>query len=218
MKILARILALFLIMPVVELFLLVQLEKLADDFTGGYGLLFTLAVIFVTGVLGSYLAKREGLSVWNRLQSRLDEGGLPGKELLDGVIILIAGALLITPGVLTDFFGFIGLIPFTRAGVRKLVMKRIKRAVKNGTIQTGFGGFGSASAWDAPDEAGGAFYAGEGFPEEGFPAEDFPPEGRTSKHQGEAAWRGAPRDVPGHAEEVGQTRARGQERDAIKDQ
>lgn len=145
MRLLARILALFLIMPVVELFLLIQLEEWADTVTDDRGLLFTLGLIFVTGVAGSYLAKQQGLSIWRKLNERLSQGGLPGKELMDGVIILIAGALLITPGVITDFVGFMGLIPFTRAPIRRYALKRIRRAMDRGTMSVTFGPFGSAT-------------------------------------------------------------------------
>ncbi len=140
MKLLFRLLALFLILPVIELALLIQVDKVI-------GFWPTIGLILVTGLVGSMLARHEGLSVWRRLNQRLAERGLPGEELLDGVIILVAGALLITPGVLTDVLGFLGLIPFTRVVIRKIVMKRIERAVQRGNISVvGFqGGFGMAS-------------------------------------------------------------------------
>lgn len=131
---LARLLALFLITPIVELALLIQLGDLI-------GFWPTILIIVVTGVTGSYLAKREGLSIWRRFNERLQGGELPGKELMDGVIILIAGALLITPGVLTDVAGFIGLVPFTRRYLRKYINRRIQRALEKGTVGMSFGGF-----------------------------------------------------------------------------
>lgn len=165
MKILARLLALFLIMPIVELALLLQV----GDMIGFWP---TLAIIIFTGVLGGYLAKREGLAVWGRFNERMRSGGLPGRELLDGIIILCAGALLITPGVLTDLAGLLGLIPFTRAIIRKQVMRRVERAVERGTMEVGFGGFGMGSA--AP----------------------FEPKEEPSPH-----WGGAPQPTPRHAAE-----------------
>ena len=127
MKLLLRLLALFLLLPAVELALLVQVDK-------WIGFWPTIGLILATGLVGSMLARHEGLSVWRRLNQRLAEGGLPGTALLDGVIILVSGALLITPGVLTDVLGFLGLLPFTRAVIRNLVMKRIDRAIKRGNI------------------------------------------------------------------------------------
>lgn len=153
---LARLLALFLITPAIELALLIQVGDLI-------GFWPTVGLIFFTGVVGSYLARREGLSAWRRFQQQLHAGGLPGKELLDGVIVLIAGALLITPGVLTDVVGLAGLLPPTRALIRKQVMKRITRAMERGTVRVGFGGFdaGTWSAGDAP-APGGEAWKGEG--------------------------------------------------------
>ena len=143
-----RLLALFLLTPILELALLIQLGDLI-------GFWPTVGIIVLTGVSGTYLAKREGLTVWKKFNERLREGGLPGKELIDGVIILVSAALLITPGVLTDFVGFIGLIPPTRAAIRRALEKRLQRAVRKGSVHISFGGFenvdtrleGDGDAW-----------------------------------------------------------------------
>jgi len=164
----ARLLALFLITPVVELALLIQLGN-------WIGFWPTVGLIAFTGITGSYLARREGLSIWKRFNARLQSGALPSKELLDGVIILVAGALLITPGVLTDIVGFVGLIPFTRAAIRKYINRRIQRAMEEGSVRMTFGGFRS-------------YGMGE-FERETRPGTD--PDG----------WEGRPRDVPGYSDE-----------------
>lgn len=165
MKILARLFALFLIMPVVELALLVQVDKLI-------GFWPTIGIIVLTGLIGGLLAKREGLSVWQRFNARMAEGGLPGIELLDGVIILVAGALLITPGVVTDFLGFLGLIPPTRKLIRKIAMKRIRKAMKKSSISVvGFDGW-----------------------------ETHPFYGSEANSQDEPTWEGSARDLPRHSE------------------
>ncbi|MEM1128558.1 MAG: FxsA family protein [Bacteroidota bacterium] len=132
---LARLLLLFLITPVVELALLLQVGE-------WIGFWPTVALILVTGITGSYLARREGLSVWKKLNDRLAQGGLPSDELTDGVIVLMSGALLITPGVLTDVVGFSGLLPPTRALIRKAVLKRVRASATQGTFHTYMGGFG----------------------------------------------------------------------------
>lgn len=160
---LGRLLALFLITPVVELALLYQI----GDVIGFWP---TIAIIVVTGVTGTYLAKREGLSVWRRFNDRLHQGDLPGRELLDGVIILVAGALLITPGVLTDVVGFIGLIPITRSLVRGYLNRRIQKAARSGSVRFPFGGF-------------------ESFSESGSPT--GPP-----SEPAEPSWQGSPRERP----------------------
>lgn len=129
----SRLLLLFLITPVVELYLLIELGKVI-------GIGPTLALIVVTAVLGSSMARREGLSVWQRFQSSLQQGHLPGAELIDGLIILVSGALLLTPGVLTDFVGFLGLIPLTRGVIRKYALERVRRSMADGRLNVHFSG------------------------------------------------------------------------------
>lgn len=167
----ARLLIFFLATPVIELALLIQLGDLIGFFP-------TIGLILVTGVTGSYLAKREGFSAWKRLQNKFSSGGLPGKELLDGVIILMAGALLITPGVLTDVLGFAGLIPFTRSWIRRYAMRRIKRAVENGTIQTRWGTFSAPS-----------------------PPPSSPPGTDAANGNDDVQWQGSGRDTPSYADD-----------------
>ena len=166
-----RLLALFLITPIVELALLIQL----GDWIGFWP---TIAIIVVTGVTGTYLAKREGLSVWRRFNERLQRGDLPGQELLDGVIILIAGALLITPGVLTDIAGFVGLIPLSRRYLRGYLNRRIQKAAASGSARFSFGGFTS--------------YRG--------PLDDGPQAAPSSSQNDELDWRGDPQKRPGHSD------------------
>jgi UPF0716 protein FxsA len=91
----------------------------------------TLGVIVVTGVVGATLARHEGLQVLRRIQAELAQGQLPAGALVDGMIILMAGALLITPGVLTDALGFLCLVPGCRDIVKKVVRKRLERAVRH---------------------------------------------------------------------------------------
>jgi UPF0716 protein FxsA len=133
-----RLILLFLLTPAVELALLIQVDQVI-------GFWPTVGLIIVTGIVGSQLARREGLSTWGKLNDRLQAGDLPGAELADGVIILIAGALLITPGILTDMVGFVGLIPFTRTYLRRFVMRWFQRKMERGTMQVQFGAFGGPS-------------------------------------------------------------------------
>jgi UPF0716 protein FxsA len=202
---LGRLILLFLLTPAVELGLLIQVDKLI-------GFWPTIGLIIVTGMAGSYLAKREGLSVWKNLNDRLNAGGLPGKELLDGVIILVAGALLITPGVLTDVFGFIGLIPFTRALVRKGVMKRIKKKMSDGSLQMQFGVFGGAGpmGYDSP----------MGYGEPGVQEAEWEPaspsESSSEKdRERESGGNGVHREVPGRPEEFPKSGTGRNERDSV---
>ena len=132
-----RLVLLFLLTPAVELALLIQVDQVI-------GFWPTVGLIIVTGVVGSHLARREGLSTWRRLNDRLRSGDLPGTELADGILILVAGALLITPGILTDVFGLLGLIPFTRTYLRRYMMRWFQRKMERGTMQVQFGVFGGS--------------------------------------------------------------------------
>jgi UPF0716 protein FxsA len=184
-----RLLLLFLLMPVVELWLLFQVGE-------RIGLVPTLAIILVTGVAGSWLAKREGLATWQRLQEKLRSGGLPGTELVDGVIILVAGALLITPGVLTDFVGFAGLIPPSRVLIRKYAFKRFERSRAERTASFQAFTFGGPEFGGPGFGSGGDFGGGTG--------------GSEGQRDAETTWRGQGRQVPGYAEESGDARPRGE--------
>ncbi len=120
-----RLLLLFTVVPVVELALLVWLG-------GRIGFWPTVGLIVGTAVVGSALAHREGLSALARFRARMAAGEMPGDELVDGLLILVAGAFLLTPGVLTDAVGFLGLLPPTRAVLRRAVSKRLRRSVFGG--------------------------------------------------------------------------------------
>jgi UPF0716 protein FxsA len=122
---------LFVLVPATELYLLIQLSNLIGGFE-------TFGVVVATGLLGSYMAKSQGMAVWTALNKKLSTGQVPGDELTDGAIILVSGTLLITPGVLTDVVGFLGLIPWTRA-LYRLALKRFLKG-RSG-VQMSFGGF-----------------------------------------------------------------------------
>ena len=140
-----RLFALFLIVPVVDLALLVTVG-------GRLGFWPTLAIVVATAAAGSWLARREGVAAWTRVQRDLAGGGIPGHALLDGLVILIAGVLLLTPGFLTDIVGLLGLVPASRRVVRRALKARFARARREGRIQTAtFGSpFGPAGGARAP--------------------------------------------------------------------
>ena len=120
-----RLLLLFTIVPLVELFLLVKLGTVV-------GVGPTVALVIFTGILGAWLARQQGLEVLRRVNEDLSQGRMPTEALMDGVLILIAGAVLLTPGLLTDALGFVLLIPRTRAEVRKIVAARFARRQNKG--------------------------------------------------------------------------------------
>lgn len=117
---LLKLFAIFIIVPLVELYLLLQLAEATSLGT-------TLAIVIVTGILGSMLARREGANAWFRFQSALGSGRVPGKEIQDGLMIVFAAALLLTPGMLTDALGFTLLIPAGREFLRRYVLSRYVR-------------------------------------------------------------------------------------------
>ncbi|MCH7988153.1 MAG: FxsA family protein [Planctomycetes bacterium] len=123
-----RLLLLFIVVPAVELSLLIEIGK-------RIGTMRTLALIVITGIVGASLAKWQGLNVLKRLREESAQGILPAESLLDGVFILVAGALLITPGVLTDIFGFLCLIPAFRRILKRYLWTRIKRSIEKGRMQ-----------------------------------------------------------------------------------
>ena len=116
---LLRLLAAFILVPLVELYLLLWLADLTNVLT-------TIAVVVVTGIIGSLLAKREGLIAWHRFRTALGQGRMPSQEIQDGLMIVFAAALLLTPGLLTDALGFVLLVPAGRDLIRRLVLKRMK--------------------------------------------------------------------------------------------
>jgi UPF0716 protein FxsA len=122
------LLLLFIVVPAVELTLLIEIGIRIGTFN-------TLALIAVTGMVGASLAKWQGLNVLKRLREESAQGILPAESLLDGVFILVAGALLITPGVLTDIFGFLCLVPAFRRVLKRYLWARIKRSIEQGRMQ-----------------------------------------------------------------------------------
>ena len=134
---LGRLFLLFLVVPVIDLAVLVAVG-------GRLGFWPTFGIAAASALLGSWLARREGAAAWHRVQRKLTSGGVPGPELIDGVVILVAGTLLITPGFLTDIAGLLGLFPPTRALVRRALRGRFETAVRRGTVRVA--GFGASPA------------------------------------------------------------------------
>jgi UPF0716 protein FxsA len=123
-----KLLLVFILIPALELVLLIEIGK-------RIGTLETLALIVVTGVLGAALARRQGLGVIRAARAEAAAGRLPAAALVDGLIILLAGAVLITPGVLTDIFGFLCLIPISRRWIKTLVGRWLLRAAQDGRVR-----------------------------------------------------------------------------------
>ena len=117
----------FIGLPIAELALLLKVKDYLD--LGG-----TLALVIITGFVGVSLARWQGLDVMTRLRAELRQGRMPAPELVDGFLILIAGALLVTPGLITDTAGFFLLIPPCRAALKRWVRRALERKMRQGVV------------------------------------------------------------------------------------
>lgn len=133
---------LFLVVPIVELYVIVQV-------THGIGVPETILLLIGISVVGAWLAKLAGLGVLNRLQQTVREGRVPSAEVVDGGLVLFAGALMITPGFLSDLLAILLLLPPTRAVVRAAILRRIRAG---GGLITVLNGRGQPQRYPAPDQ------------------------------------------------------------------
>lgn len=129
---LGRLILLFTLVPLVELFLLIKIGTVI-------GALPTVLIVVGTGVLGAYLARQQGFQVWGRIQREMELGMFPAEDMLDGLLIFGAGVVLLTPGVITDVLGILILVPVTRHYIREWIKRRLQRMMDRGTIN--FNGF-----------------------------------------------------------------------------
>jgi len=118
-----RLLLLLTIVPAVELWLLLEI----GERIGG---LETIWLIILTGVIGASLAKREGLAVILRIQEEAQNGIPPGERLVEGLMILLGGVLLLTPGVITDLFGLMMIFPLTRRPMSRITKRWLSTRVQ----------------------------------------------------------------------------------------
>ncbi|MFF0343066.1 FxsA family protein [Kribbella sp. NPDC004875] len=120
--------------PIVEIYVIIQVGQAI----GGWP---TVGLLILESFLGAWLVKREGRRAWNALQTSLQSGKLPGRELTDSALILIGGTLLLVPGFITDLFGVFFILPFTRPLARRGLTRFVNRRVTNLTPAAGFGPF-----------------------------------------------------------------------------
>lgn len=124
---LAKLFALFTIIPLVELMLLIPLGQWLGTWP-------TIALVVATAAIGAVLGKSQGTGAWRRITTEFSQGKLPGDAIIDGLIVLVACVLLITPGVLTDVVGITMLIPFARRPVRRYLKRRWTKRLQNGSV------------------------------------------------------------------------------------
>jgi UPF0716 protein FxsA len=157
------LLLIFILVPIAELYVIIKIG-------GAIGILPTLALLVADALLGSFLLRQQGRAAWVRFNRALAENRLPHKEVFDGVLIVFGGALLLTPGFITDVFGLVLLIPPTRALVRAFAMRMVRgRMVAGGRVA--YFGYGPPRTRRGPRPRGPRSAPGPP-PGEGFAWED----------------------------------------------
>jgi UPF0716 protein FxsA len=177
---LGKLLFAFIAIPLVEFMLLVWI---ADKTS----FLATLGLVVLTGIVGSLLARAEGLRAWRRFHRAASEGRLPSREIQDGLMIAFAAALLLTPGILTDLLGFALLIPVSRGLLRTWLAKRLASRVRVSVSQSASprtpegasrdGRTVDATGWTQVDSGGGSAGDSDWLPNvgEGRVGSEWPP-------------------------------------------
>jgi UPF0716 protein FxsA len=168
----ALLVILFIVVPIAELFVIIKVGE-------AIGVWPTLALLLADAVLGSMLLKHQGRGAWRRFNEAIAQGRFPGKEVADGLLIVIGGTLLLTPGFISDVFGLLLLIPPTRALARRL-LKRL--AIGRFTVvgfpggRGPFGPGGGGSRRDSEPFGPGGGGAGRDYDYD-VPAEEVPVNG-----------------------------------------
>jgi UPF0716 protein FxsA len=159
----------FIVIPIAELYVIIQVGQ-------AIGLIPTLAILLADALLGSLLLRHQGRSAWRRFNEALEQRRFPGKEVADGVMITFGGALLLTPGFITDIAGLALLIPPSRAVIRRIGYSFFGRRFKlvGGAASWGYGRMGPKSGPSAPGGPGPR--GGQPYDVEGS-AEEVPGEG-----------------------------------------
>jgi UPF0716 protein FxsA len=112
--------ALFIAVPIAELAVIIQVGQ-------AIGVWWTIAILVADSILGSLLMRSQGRAVWRRFNAALQAGRAPAREVADGVLVILGGALLLTPGFLSDVFGLLFLLPPTRAAIRRVFLRQVMR-------------------------------------------------------------------------------------------
>ena len=123
----SKLLLLFTVIPILELYILVKIANMTDW-------MFTILLVIFTGIMGAYLAKQQGQQIISRIQLDLDNGRMPQEELINGLCVLVGGVLLVTPGIITDILGFTLIIPITRYGYKRWIGNMLKDAIKRKAV------------------------------------------------------------------------------------
>ena len=128
----AVLVAALVVVPIVEIWLLLQVGRLL-------GVLPTVVLLVAMSLLGAFLLRREGARTWRAFREALAGGRLPAAEVADGALVILGGALLLTPGFASDAFGLLCVLPPTRAVLRRVLTRQVARRLTVGTVLGGRG-------------------------------------------------------------------------------
>jgi UPF0716 protein FxsA len=136
----------FVVVPLVEIYVLIQVGQVI-------GAWWTILLLILDSLLGSWLIKREGGRAWQALRTALETGRMPARELADGALILVGGTLMLSPGFVTDALGIVLILPFTRPAARRLLTRVVaRRLLSPNARRPGPGSGGSVVRGEVVDE------------------------------------------------------------------
>jgi UPF0716 protein FxsA len=135
------LIALFILVPIAEIYVIIKVGE-------AIGAVPTILVLIVDSIIGSMLWRSQGRRVWARFRQTVESGGIPHREVIDGVLVIFGGAFLITPGFISDIVGILLLLPPTRAVIRRGLIRRLGRRIQ---LRTPGGGSGGRRRGAGPD-------------------------------------------------------------------
>jgi UPF0716 protein FxsA len=159
---------LFIVVPIAELYVIIQVGQ-------AIGVLPTIAILIADSLIGSFLLKVQGRAAWRRFNAAISEGRVPTREVLDGVLVVFGGALLLTPGFISDIVGILFLLPPTRAIIRRIALANVAARMAASATTWGIGRMGGRRG--GPGGVGGA-----GGPDGPRARQDYDVEGSASEN------------------------------------
>ena len=150
---------LFVVVPIVEIWVLIRVA----DVIGGFE---AISLVILVSAVGAWLVRREGLGLLRKVEQRVAQGELPSRELVDGVLIAVGGALMLTPGFVTDAVSLLLLFPPTRIIVRTWLMHRYSGRVQTTTFGPGFSPGGGSRGGDVVDVGEATYDSPDDTPDE----------------------------------------------------
>jgi len=122
-----QLMLLFILVPLIELAILVYLGLLIGPW-------YTIIIVVATGIIGAYMARNQGMATLAKIRGSVERGVMPSRELFEGLLVLIGGLMLLTPGIITDIIGFLLLVPQTRRPISWWLRRWIRRRLEKGDI------------------------------------------------------------------------------------